>query len=70
MEIGEFGQPLEPAVQPVVEELKLAPEFATTQHLQMVGLLAVDWPMKMLLAICKHAQLVNIMQLMKNYFHM
>ena len=59
MEIGEFGQLLEPALQPVVEGFKLTPEFATTQHLQMVGLLARDWPLRMLLATRRHAQLVN-----------
>jgi hypothetical protein len=59
MAIGELGLLLELVVSHVEEELKLTPDFATTQHLQMVGLLAVDWPMKMLLAICKHAQLVN-----------
>ncbi len=68
MEIGEIGQPLEPAVQPVVEELKLAPEFATTQHLQMVVLLAQDCPLRMLLATThRHAQLVN--EFKKNIYY-
>jgi hypothetical protein len=35
MAIGELGLPTELAVSLVEEELKLTPEFATTQHLQM-----------------------------------
>jgi hypothetical protein len=37
MEFGELGQPTELAVLLVEEELKLTPEFVTTQHHQMVG---------------------------------
>ncbi len=50
MEIGEFGQPLEPAVQPVVEGLKHTLEFATTQHLPMEEPIASDQVLRALLA--------------------
>jgi hypothetical protein len=48
MEIGELGLPLEPAVQPVVEELKLTLDFATTQHLPMEEPIALDQALKAL----------------------
>jgi hypothetical protein len=35
MATGELGLPLEPAVSHVAEELRLTPDFATTQHRQM-----------------------------------
>jgi hypothetical protein len=37
MATGELGLLLEPAVYPVEEELRLTPDFATTQHRQMVA---------------------------------
>ena len=37
MAIGVLGLPLELAVQVAEEELRLAPDFATTQHLPTVG---------------------------------
>jgi hypothetical protein len=51
MEIGELGPPLELAVPPVMEELKHAPEFATTRHLLMEELLALALLLKVLPAI-------------------
>jgi hypothetical protein len=65
MEIGELGLLLELAVPLAEEGLKLTPEFATTHHLQMVVLFALDWPPRMLLATCRHAQLV--IEFKKNY---
>ena len=46
MGIGELGLPTELAVSLVAEELKLTPEFATTQHHQMGELIALGCLLK------------------------
>ncbi len=59
METGELGLPLELAMQLAEEELKLAPEFATTQHLPTEELLALAVLLKVLHAIHNPAAKVN-----------
>ena len=68
MVIGELGLPLEPAVSPVVEGLKLTPGFATIRPHQMVVQLVLALPLKVLLATRKHVQMVNrYFQVKKSY---
>jgi hypothetical protein len=59
MEIGDLGLPLDPAVSPAEEALKLTPDFATTQHQQMVGPLALVLLLKVFHATRKRAILVH-----------
>ena len=59
METGELGLPLELAMQLAEEELKLAPEFATTPHLPTEELLALALLLKVQHAIHNPAVKVN-----------
>ncbi len=83
MVIGELGLPLEPAVSPVVEGLKLTPGFATDLHQtytrltpgfatirphQMVVQLVLALPLKVLLATRKHVQMVNTYFKVKKFY--
>ena len=59
MAIGEPGLLLEPAVPPVEGELKLTPEYATIQHLPMMGPHAQVLLLKVLHVTHNHAMLVS-----------
>ncbi len=59
MEIGEFGQPMEFAVSRAEVELKLTPEFATTQHQPMEGQHVLGWLLKVLHVTHNHAVVVS-----------